>query len=139
MAQLATYLTFDGTCAEAIRFYERVLNGKIGFMMKIADSPMATQMPPEAQQRIMHARLDLGDQVLMASDSMGHEPYHGMHGFTMSLSYDTVEEGQPFFDALAEGGKVTMPLQETFWADGFGMLTDRFGTPWMINCGMRQP
>jgi PhnB protein len=73
----------------------------------------------------------------MASDSMAHQPYQGMHGFTMSLSYDTVAQGKPIFDALADGGRVDMALQETFWADGFGMLTDRFGTPWMVNCGMK--
>jgi PhnB protein len=135
---LATYLAFDGNCAEAMRFYERVLNGKIGMMMTNGESPMAAQMPPDTEQRIMHARLDLGDQILMASDTMVGHAYNGMHGFMLSLSYETVAEGTPIFNALADGGSVQMPMQETFWAEGFGMLTDRFGTPWMINCGGKQ-
>ncbi len=135
MAQLNTYLTFDGNCAEAMRFYERVLGGKIEMMTTIADSPMAAQMPPEVQNRIMHSTLQLGERALMASDNLSGQPYKGMHGFTIALSYDTVDEGRKIFDALADGGQVEMPLQKTFWAEGFGMLADRFGTPWMINCG----
>ena len=137
MAQLDAYLTFDGTCAEAMRFYERVLHGKMGMMMTNGESPMAAQMPPGTENRVMHARLELKDRILMASDSMVGHPYHGMHGFSLSLAYDSVEEGQPVFDALAEGGTVQMPLQKTFWAEGFGMLVDKFGTPWMVNCGMQ--
>lgn len=132
---LDTYLTFNGNCAEAMRFYERVLGGKLEMMMTMGESPMAAQMPPGAENRIMHANLNLGDRRLMASDSMLGHPYGGMQGFSLSLSYGTVEEGQKIFDALADGGQVGMPLQKTFWAEGFGMLVDRFGTPWMINCG----
>ncbi len=132
---LDTYLTFNGNCAEAMRFYERVLGGKLEMMMTMGESPMAAQMPPGAENRIMHANLNLGDRHLMASDSMLGHPYGGMQGFSLSLSYGTVEEGQKIFDALADGGQVGMPLQKTFWAEGFGMLVDRFGTPWMINCG----
>ena len=132
---LDAYLTFDGTCAEAMRFYEQTLGGKLEMMMPVGQSPLARQMPAGSGNRIMHATLIVGDRRLMASDSMIGHPYQGMHGFSLSLAYATVEEGQKVFDALAAGGEVRMPLQKTFWADGFGMLTDRFGTPWMVNCG----
>ncbi len=134
MAQVETYLFFDGNCAEAMRFYERTLGGTLR-MMTHAESPIAAQAPPGMANRIMHARLDLGDHVLMASDSMVGQPIGGMKGFSLSLSYPTAAEGKRTFDLLADGGKVTMPFQKTFWAEGFGMLSDRFGTPWMVNAG----
>jgi PhnB protein len=126
------YLFFDGNCAEAMRFYERALGGKLEALMTHAQSPVAAQTPPGSANRIMHASLNLGDHRLMASDAMpGH--YEGMKGFSLSLSYPTAAEAKRVFDALAEGGKVTMPLDKTFWAEAFGMLVDRFGTPWMVN------
>ena len=134
MPLLEAYLTFDGNCAEAMRFYERTLGGKLESMMTHAESPMADQTPPGSADRIMHARLVLDGHVLMASDAMAGPSYQGMKGFSLSLTYPTVAEGQKVFDALAAGGEVRMPLQKTFWAAGFGMLVDRFGTPWMINC-----
>lgn len=137
MAHVNAYLTFDGNCAEAMRFYERTLGGKLEVMMKNSETPMAAQMPTGSGDRIMHARLVTGGEiVLMASDSMMGQPYKGMKGFSLSLIYPTVAEGQKVFNALGEGGRVTMPFQKTFWAEGFGMLVDRFGTPWMINCAM---
>jgi PhnB protein len=135
MPQLDTYLIFDGNCAEAMRFYERTLGGKMEMMMTHAQSPMAAQMPPGMAERIMHARLSLGDRVLMASDTMAGQPYEGMHGFSLALVYPSVADANKTFDALAEGGKVTMPMQKTFWVEAFGMLTDRYGTSWMINGG----
>lgn len=136
MTQLDPYLTFNGTCAEAMRFYETTLGGKIEMMMTHGQSPIADQTPPGSADRIMHARLNLGDRILMASDSMVGMPYNGMHGFSLALAYPTVAEGQKVFDALAVGGAIHMPFQKTFWAEGFGMLIDKFGTPWMVNCGM---
>lgn len=135
MPQIDAYLTFDGNCAEAMRFYERTLGAKLEMMMTNAESPMRDQVPPGSADRIMHASLAIGDRKLMASDSMVGQPYEGMKGFSLSLSYPGVAEARPVFDALAAGGKVTMPLQKTFWAEGFGMLVDRFGTPWMFNAG----
>lgn len=136
MPILDTYLTFDGTCAEAMRFYERTLGGKLEFMMSHAESPMAAQTPPGNADRIMHARLALTDRILMASDSMAGQPYDGMHGFSLSLIFPSADEAKQVFDALADGGQVTMPLQKMFWAEAFGSLIDRFGTPWMVNGGM---
>jgi PhnB protein len=135
MPTLDTYLFFDGNCAEAMRFYERTLGGKLE-MMTHAQSPVADQVPPGSAERIMHARLSIDGRNLMASDSMIDQPYGGMRGFSLALIYPTVAEAKRIFDGLAEGGQVTMPLQKTFWAEAFGMLTDRFGTPWMINGNM---
>lgn len=141
MPLLNAYIGFDGNCAEAMRFYERVLGGKIEMMMSNGESPMCDQMPPGNENRIMHARLILDQGVLMAGDAMtgSGEPYPGMKGFSLTLSYAKAAEAKPVFDALSEGGKVTMPLQKTFWAESFGMFTDRFGTPWIINGGLVDP
>ncbi len=135
MPQVDAYLIFDGTCAEAMRFYQRTLGGKLALMTH-AESPIAAQTPPGSANRIMHARLDLDGRLLMASDSMVGQPYEGMKGFSLALMYPAVADAKRVFDALADGGKVTMPLQKTFWAEAFGMLVDRFGTPWMVNGGM---
>ena len=133
MPQLDAYVFFDGNCAEAMRFYESVLGGKLEMMVTHGQSPMADQAPPGMADRIMHAAIHVGDRMLMASDTMVGEPYAGMKNFAVSLMYPGVAEAQRTFDALAEGGNVTMPFQRTFWAEGFGMVTDRFGTPWMVN------
>ena len=135
MSQLDTYLFFDGTCAEAMRFYEKALGGKIEMMMTQAEAPPSAGVPPGSPDRILHASLKLGDRILMASDSMPGEQDHGMHGFALSLSYPTPAEGKKIFDALAVGGKVTMPMGPTFWVESFGMAVDRFGTAWMVSGG----
>jgi PhnB protein len=135
MPTLDAYVFFNGNCAEAMRFYERTLGGKLD-MMTHAQSPVADQVPPGSADRIMHARLTIDGRNLMASDSMVGQPYGGMKGFSLALAYPTAAEAKRVFDALAEGGQVTMPLQKTFWAEAFGMLTDRFGTPWMVNGNM---
>jgi PhnB protein len=136
MSQLNAYLFFDGTCAEAMRFYERTLGGKMEIMMTYAETPMAAQSPPGAADRILHARLDIDDGTLMASDSMVGQPYGGMKGFSLLLTYPTVAEAKRVFDALSAGGQVIMPFEKTFWVEAFCMLVDRFGTPWMINGGL---
>ena len=134
MSQLDTYIFFDGTCADAMRFYEHTLGGKLETLMTHAESPIAAQTPPAAANRILHARLNIDGRLLMASDwGLPDQPYPGMHGYSLSLTYPTAAEAQRIFDALADGGQVRMPFQATFWAKGFGMLTDRFGMPWMVN------
>jgi PhnB protein len=134
MSDLNAYLIFNGNCAEAMRFYERVLGGKLEVMMTACDSPAGAHVPPEAADQIIHARLALDGRRLMASDAMGR-PYEGMKGFSLALQYPTADEAKRIFDLLAEGGQVTMPLEKTFWSEMFGMVTDRFGTPWMVNGG----
>ncbi|MEO5765205.1 MAG: VOC family protein [Casimicrobiaceae bacterium] len=135
MPQLDPYLFFDGNCAEAMRFYERTLGGKIEMMMTHAESP-EPDPSPEMKDRIMHARLVFGDRerVLMASDWMAGQPYDKMKGFSLSFNCATAADAKRVFDAMAQGGEVRMPLQKTFWAESFGMLVDKFGTPWMIGC-----
>ena len=134
MTQAIAYLGFDGTCADAMRFYERALGGKLEVMMSGADSPMAAQMPKEFAHRIMHARLVLpGGGMLYAGDSPANVPYEGIKGVAITLDYDTVAEAERVFAALGEGGQVTMPMQPAFWAKRWGMLVDRFGTPWIVN------
>jgi PhnB protein len=135
MALLETYLTFNGNCAEAMRFYERTLKGKMEMMLTFAEAPDADQYPPGVGKQIMHASLVIDGHRLMASDSMPGQPHAGMHGFSLSLGYDTAAEAKKTFDALSAGGQVSMPMQETFWAETFGMLVDRFGTPWMLSGG----
>lgn len=133
MPQPIPYLVFDGNCAEAMRFYAAVLGAKLD-LMTFGQSPMPEQMPPAARERIMHARLALeGNGSLYGGDCPPGVPYQGIHGVSIALSYDTTHEARRVFDALAQGGKVGMPFGPTFWAKGFGMVTDRFGCPWLIN------
>ena len=134
MTQAIAYLVFDGTCAEAMRFYERALGGTIDVMMSGADSPIAAQMPKEFAHRILHARLVLpGGGMLYGGDSPAHIPYEGIKGVSITVDFATVAEAEKAFAALAQGGQVTMPMQSAFWAKRWGMLTDRFGTPWNVN------
>lgn len=134
MLQPIAYLAFDGNCADAMRFYEQALGGKLDVMMSGADSPMAAQIPTEFAHRIVHARLSLpGGGMLYAGDAPANVPYEGIKGVSLALNYDTVEEARRVFDALAAGGRVTMPMQGTFWAKAFGMLADRFGVAWIVN------
>ncbi|HYV99452.1 MAG TPA: VOC family protein [Gemmatimonadaceae bacterium] len=135
MPGVETYLTFNGNCADAVRFYEKTLGAKIEMIFTHGESPMADKAPPEFKNQIMHCTLSIDNNKLMASDNMPGAPYNGMQGFTLSLSYPSTAEGEKIFNALAEGGKVNMPWQETFWVERWGSVTDKFGTPWMVNAG----
>lgn len=132
--QLNPYLSFNGQCEAAFKFYEQCLGGKIEAMITHGGSPMEGQVPSEWHNKILHASLSVGDSVLMGSDAPP-ERYEQPTGFSVSLGIDDAADAERIFHALAENGKVTMPIQQTFWADRFGMLVDRYGTPWMINCG----
>src|SRR5579863_4435014 len=128
------YLSFDGTCAEAMRFYERALGGTLELLLRNADSPFAEQTPKEHADRIMHARLVLaGGGTIYGGDCPPKMKYPGIHGVGLTLNFDTVAQATATFHALAERGNVTMPLQSMFWSKICGMLTDKFGTPWIIN------
>ncbi len=131
--QVNPYLMFDGRCAAAFKFYERCLGGKIGAMLTYGESPMADQTSAERRDKIMHARLTVGDMALMGSDAPAGQ-YREPQGFAVTLGIDDPAEAERVFHALADGGTVRMPIQETFWATRFGMLVDQFGTPWMVNC-----
>ena len=128
------YLTFNGNCEAAFRFYEKHLGGRIEMMMKFGESPMASQMPSELLDKVVHVRMTIGDEVLMASDAPP-DRYEKPQGFSVSLSVTDPAEARRLFDGLAQNGTIQMPLQKTFWAVLFGMCVDRFGTPWMVNCG----
>lgn len=132
--QMNPYLLFTGQCEEAFKFYEKLLGGKIEFMMSHADTPAESQVPPEWRDKIMHVRMSTPGGVLMGSDAPpGHQAKP--QGFSVSVSVDDPAEADRIFNGLAEGATaVAMPIQETFWARRFGMVTDRFGIPWMVNC-----
>ena len=130
--KITAYLSFDGQCEAAFKFYAETLGGEIQGLFKYGESPMADQVPPQCANQVMHATLALKDQTIMAADVPGR--YETPRGFSMTIGLSEAAEAERIFAALSEGGKVTMPLQETFWAVRFGMLTDRFGIPWMINC-----
>jgi PhnB protein len=131
--ELNPNLNFHGHREAAFKFYERCLGGKIVAMMPHAGTPAEQHVPAEWRNKIIHARLMVGDQILMASDAPP-EHYEKPQGFSVTISVSDATEAERVFKALAEGGTVKMPIQETFWAVRFGMLVDQFGIPWMINC-----
>ena len=129
---LQPYLTLNGTCRQAFEHYQKALGGKIEMMQTFGESPGSESVPPDYQDKIMHVRMVVGDQVLMGSDAPpGHQKPMG--GFAMSIQADDAVQAEKMFAALSEGGNVTMPLQETFWAPKFGMFEDKFGVAWMVN------
>jgi PhnB protein len=132
MMQLIPYLNFNGQCAAAFKFYKKCLGGTME-MTTHGDSPIAKEAPPEWHSRILHVRLTVGDAVLMGS---GRPPDQEgeTKGAYVSLVIRDLAEAKRIFTALAKNGTVEMPFGETFWAAGFGMFVDQFGTPWMINC-----
>jgi PhnB protein len=131
--KLATYLMFDGNCREAFTRYEQVLGGKITAMMDHAGTPAEEHVSPEWRDKILHACLEIDGQMLMASDAPPDRSDGPMRSVSVNVMVATPEEAERVFAALAEGGKVTMPIAETFWSPRFGMVTDRFGTHWMVN------
>ena len=131
--QLNPYLMFNGTCEEALKFYEQTLGAKIDAVMKNEGSPAAEHMPPDWGDKVLHARFTVGNNVVMASDAPpGH--YSQPQGFSISVGLNDAARGEEIFNKLAQGGSTQMPFGPTFWAKGFGMCVDRFGIPWMVNC-----
>jgi len=132
--QLNPYLTFNGQCEAAFKFYEKCLDAKITFMMPHEGTPVANDVPSDWRKKILHASLQVGDRLLQGADCPP-DHYQKPAGFSVKLDPKDAAEAERVFRALAENGTVQMPLQETFWAVRFGMLVDQFGIPWMINCG----
>ncbi len=130
MAAIIPYLTFNGDCREAFTFYGRAF-GAEPFMQTFGDSP--GEVSEEAKDRIMHTHLNAGTVQLMASDAMPGEPATIGSNVSLSVNCDSEEQQTRLFDALAEGGSISMPLQDTFWGARFGMCTDKFGMHWMFN------
>jgi PhnB protein len=126
------YLVFDGNCREAFNYYHQVFGGDLVAMISHRDMQIP-DLPEEMQYRVMHARLVVKDTVLMGGDAPPGM-YTPPGGFSASVQVDSVDEAERIFDALAADGSVIMSLEEQSWAIRFGMVTDRFGVPWMVNC-----
>lgn len=135
--QLIAYLSFDGNCEEAFRYYQKHLGGEVKVLARFSDVPTSENsksvIPPEWKDKIAHARLEIGGAVLMGGDPP--PPYYQKpQGVSVNISLTDVAEAERIFNALADGGRITMPFAETFYAKRFGMCVDRFGTAWMVNC-----
>ena len=133
--KLNCYLLFDGNCEEAFNFYQKTLGGEIKAMMKHEGSPAAKGVPAEWLDKILHAALEVDDTLLMASDAPP-ERFLKPQGFSVNIAVKSIAEAERVYRALAEGGAEIMPIEQTFWAARFGMCTDRFGIPWMVNCNV---
>ncbi|MBM7060165.1 VOC family protein [Pseudomonas sp. UL073] len=134
--QVQPYLFFNGRCEEALAFYGQAIGAQTTFLMRFKEAP---DMPPSNEcgnigpEHIMHANLTIGSTQVMASDGASPDA-PGFRGFSLSVTAANPAEAEQAFNALLDGGQVVMPLQETFWAKAFGMLVDRFGVHWMVNC-----
>ena len=131
--EMTAYLSFKGDCEAAFKFYEQCLGAQPGAIFRYAGSPMAGQVPPDWSDKVMHGSLTVGGHAIMAADVMP-EQYEEPKGFSLSLQMKSVEDAERIFRELATEGRVVMQLEKTFWADRFGMVVDRFGIPWLINC-----
>lgn len=130
--KLVTYLNYGGNCAEAFRFYEKHLGAKITFMMTHEQNPEAHNLPPEMKDKVLHARIEIGDTALMASDMAPEANFQPMRSVYLSLSVDSSAEADHLYALLSDGGQVFMKMGETFFAHRFGMCRDKFGTSWMV-------
>ena len=127
--KLNTYVNFAGTCAEAFRYYEKHLGGKVGMMMTHGQAPDQSRVKPEWKDAVLHARISLGGTELMAADIPDAQP---MRSAYLTLGVDSDIDAERIFTSLADGGQVLMPMEQTFFASRFAMLRDRFGTSWML-------
>src|SRR3954465_797801 len=131
--EVSPYLAFKGECEAAFRFYERCLGGTLGAVFRYAGTPLADQVPADWQDKVMHASLTLGHQVLMGAD-VAPERYEEPKGFSLSLQLNDTADAERMFHDLAMNGRIVTPLEKTFWAERFGVVMDRFGITWLINC-----
>ena len=129
--QVQPYLFFDGRCEEALAFYGKALGASVTMMMRFKDSPDPAACGPVDSNKVMHAQFTLGETTVLASDGRC-ENKPKFEGFSLSLTVSNVAEATKYFNALAEGGKVQMPLAKTFFSPQFGMVADRFGVAWMV-------
>jgi PhnB protein len=129
--KLSPHLSFNGNCREAFKFYAETLGGKVIAEMTYGQSPMAANMPKELLDQIIHAQLEVGPNLIMGADAPpGH--YHAAAGVMLMWAVDELDKAKTIFDTLARGGNITTPWSPTFFAEGFGMCTDRYGTQWMV-------
>ena len=135
--QVNPYLFYNGNCEAALKFYQKVLGARIEATFPYEGSPESMPMPPEWNKKIMHAKITIDGEVIMASDAPpGH--FQPPQGFSVSLQVEDPGDAERRFNALSEGGTVTMPFAKTFFSKGFGMCVDQFGIPWMVNCPMEE-
>jgi PhnB protein len=135
--QINPYLFYDGKCEAAFKFYEKALGGKIDALLTYEGAPESMPTPPEWKKKIMHAKMTIGNEALMASDAPPGS-FHQPQGFSVSLQIQDPADAERKFKALAEGGSVNIPFSKTFWSSGFGMCVDRFGIPWMVNVPLEE-
>jgi PhnB protein len=136
--EMNPYLSFKGQCEEAFTFYQQCLGGQIRSLFRYGGTPLADQVPAEWQDKVMHASLTLGGREVMGGD-VAPDRYEEPKGFSLSLQLKSAAEAETIFDQLAKNGRVVAPLEKTFWAERFGMVVDRFGIPWLINCESDRP
>jgi PhnB protein len=132
--QVQSYLFFDGNCEQAIEFYKKALGAQVEMLMRYKEAPQPPppgMVPPGYENKVMHSSFRIGETTVMASDDCTGHPKFG--GFSLSIAVADSAAAERVFNALADGGKVTMPLAKTFWSPRFGMLADRFGVHWMVN------
>ena len=129
--QLITYLTFGGNCEEVINFYKEAIGAEVLFFTRMGDGQMET--PEHLKSKVMHARLKIGENTLYMSDTFDPSAVNYGNNISLSLQMDNAGKLETVFNKLSEGGTVKMPLQKTFWAEKFGMFTDKFGIHWMMN------
>lgn len=136
MPQVNPYLTFPGTCEEAFNFYKSVFGGEFQYIGRFGEMPDGDKVPEAAKNLIMHVSLPISNEtILMASDSseaFGQSTIIG-NNISISINAESEDEATRLFNGLSVGGKVTMPLEKTFWGAFFGMFTDKFGINWMVN------
>ena len=133
---LSAYLGFKGDCEAAFKRYEELLGARLGLLFRYADSPMADVVPPGWDSKIMHGSITIGNQLLEGAD-VPPERYEEPKGFSLSLNVPTAADAERLFQQLSDGGRVVYAIEKTFWSERFGMVIDRFGIPWMINCETR--
>ena len=131
--QMNPYLSFKGECEAAFAFYARALGGHLGEIFRYGGTPLAGQVPVGWSDKVMHGSVTVGEQELMGAD-VAPDHYEEPKGFSLSLHIKSVADAERVFHELAKDGRVAMPLEKTFWAERFGMVVDRFGIPWQINC-----
>jgi PhnB protein len=127
------YLSFKGDCEAAFKYYEQHLGGELGAIFRYTGTPLSGNVPGDWSDKIMHGSITIGGQILQAAD-VTPDQYEAPQGFSLTLQIKGAEDAERMFEALANGGQVRMPLEKTFWAERFGVVVDRFGVPWIVNC-----
>jgi PhnB protein len=131
MPGVSPYIAFKGNCRQAIEFYKNALDAEVLFVQTVGESPMSNMGPAE---NIMHCTIKIGDSTIMACDDPNPVPVSGVGNISLAIGLNDPERAKQIFGNLAQDGSVIMPLEKTFWAEAFGMVTDKFGVRWMVNC-----